>query len=186
MRYGWRGAIVAGIVLAAPAAAPPAGAQTGGVYGLSWSTLDTGGGTSAGGAYLLHGSAGRPTLSPLAGGAYTVWSGFVQAPPAGQVGVWEPLPAPERYLSLPPVPNPFSSSVAFRVDLPGAGRISVSVYDVAGRLVNRLIDETRTAGRHTVFWDGRDAEGRPVSAGIYLVRARAGDRETTHRLVRLQ
>ena len=73
------------IVLAAGALAfaPTAGAQTGGGYDLTWSTIDGGGGTSTGGSYSLSGTTGQPDAGTLTGGTYTLaggfWAAFSQA-----------------------------------------------------------------------------------------------------------
>jgi hypothetical protein len=53
-----------------------ASAQSGGGYDLSWSTVDTGSGSSAGGSYGLKGTAGQPDPSTSTGGPYTVQGGF--------------------------------------------------------------------------------------------------------------
>ena len=47
-------------------------------------------------------------------------------------------------------------------------RVDLAVYDLQGRLVTRLLEETLAAGRHTIRWQ---AEGLP--AGLYLLHARA-------------
>jgi serine protease len=44
------------------------------------------------------------------------------------------------------------------------------VYDLAGRVVRRLMDEVVPAGRQEASWDGKDDRGRQVSSGVYLVR----------------
>jgi flagellar hook assembly protein FlgD len=44
------------------------------------------------------------------------------------------------------------------------------VYDVSGRLVTVLADGAAEAGNHAARWDGRDAQGRPVSSGVYFCR----------------
>jgi hypothetical protein len=67
-------------------------------------------------------------------------------------------------------PNPFSPSTRIRFNLAGAGPVRLSVYDVAGRLVTRLLDERRRAGEHEADWDGRDARGELVAAGVYFCR----------------
>jgi len=51
-------------------------AQTGGDYDLSWSTIDGGGGTSAGGQYIVRGTIGQPDAAYSAGGQYEVLGGF--------------------------------------------------------------------------------------------------------------
>jgi len=58
-------------------AAVPALAQSGGIYDLSWSTVDGGGGTfSTGGVFSLGGTAGQPDAGLMNGGVYTLGGGF--------------------------------------------------------------------------------------------------------------
>jgi flagellar hook assembly protein FlgD len=62
-----------------------------------------------------------------------------------------------------------------RFDLARNSRVSLEIFDLRGRLVARLVDESLSAGSHAVTWDGRDAKGNAVSSGTYLYRLRAGD-----------
>ncbi|MDE2734633.1 MAG: gliding motility-associated C-terminal domain-containing protein, partial [Gemmatimonadota bacterium] len=48
--------------------------------------------------------------------------------------------------------------------------VQVAVYDLSGRLVTRIAEETITAGRHTVAWTGVDQSRAIVPPGIYLMR----------------
>ena len=54
----------------------PVQAQTGGGYDLTWSTIDSGSGTSSGGGYSLSGTAGQPDAGTMTGGRYTLVGGF--------------------------------------------------------------------------------------------------------------
>lgn len=83
-------------------------------------------------------------------------------------------------------PNPFnpSTTIAFTVG-EGAAAVPVrlDVYDVAGRLVARLVDRPLAPGAHRVVWNGRDARGRPVAAGVYLARLRIAGESFARKLV---
>ena len=57
------------------------------------------------------------------------------------------------------------------------------MYDVAGRLVRELINETLAAGTHTIHWDGHDGSGRSVASGMYLAKLQAAGAIDTQRLV---
>jgi flagellar hook assembly protein FlgD len=48
--------------------------------------------------------------------------------------------------------------------------VSLSLFDVRGRLVRRLVSSTQGAGVHTVNWDGRDAAGLQAASGVYFYR----------------
>ncbi len=54
-----------------------------------------------------------------------------------------------------------------------AGDVQVELFDLSGRLLRRLVDETRGEGYYTDLWDGTDAAGR-VGPGLYLVRVAVG------------
>jgi hypothetical protein len=71
-------------------------------------------------------------------------------------------------------PNPFAatSGAKTRIEfsLAAASRAVLGIYDVTGRLVARLDQGIRDAGKHTAEWDGRDARGRAVESGVYFYR----------------
>jgi len=71
-------------------------------------------------------------------------------------------------------PNPASGRTTIGFELPGPGPTWVSIYDLAGRRVRVLASEPLDAGPHQMVWDTNDDRGRPVAAGIYLVRVEYG------------
>ena len=48
------------------------------------------------------------------------------------------------------------------------GPVRLAVYDVTGRLIRTLVDETRGAGQHTAVWDGTDQAGNRAASGSYF------------------
>jgi hypothetical protein len=64
-----------------------------------------------------------------------------------------------------------------------AGPGEVGIFDVQGRLVRRIASGTYPAGYEAVQWDGRDGQGREVSAGVYLLRAMSGGIKTSMKIV---
>jgi PKD repeat protein len=81
-------------------------------------------------------------------------------------------------------PNPFNPATVIPFALPAGGRVRLEVYDVAGRLVRRLVDDPLPAGFHAARWDGRDDRGLTVASGIYIYSLRAGG-ETLNRKMTL-
>ncbi len=79
-------------------------------------------------------------------------------------------------------PNPFNPRTSLRFDLPQAGYVRLSVFDVAGRVVRTLVDEGMSQGSHEVAWDGLDSAGRAVGSGTYLARLSFGGRVETVRM----
>lgn len=80
---------------------------------------------------------------------------------------------------LPAYPNPFNPTVTIPFVLASTGRVDLSVYDAAGRLVDLLVDDALPAGRHDVSWNGVDMRGRPLPSGIYFIRLNVGDNVST-------
>ena len=78
-----------------------------------------------------------------------------------------------------PVPNPFQDVVRFPVRPNGSGAREASVYDVRGR---KLRDLPMPVAGGTIEWDGRDAAGWAVPAGVYFIRLRSGDVVETWRM----
>lgn len=70
-------------------------------------------------------------------------------------------------------PNPFRSSTRIDFELPAPGRVTLEVFDVSGRLVTTLADRSFDAGSHAIDWQGRDAYGVDVKAGMYFYRLTA-------------
>ncbi|MBP6875762.1 MAG: hypothetical protein KBD56_06800 [Candidatus Eisenbacteria bacterium] len=62
----------------------------------------------------------------------------------------------------------------FSFRLPAAGPVSLSICDVVGRFVCRLLNETMQAGEHSVHWNGRDGAGRLQPAEVYEAKLTAG------------
>ena len=76
--------------------------------------------------------------------------------------------------SLTHVTSPFSGSARIDFNLAVPGRVTLAVYDVAGRLVRKVDAGRLEAGAHSLHWDGTDAGGRRMSSGVYFVSLTAG------------
>jgi hypothetical protein len=90
-----------------------------------------------------------------------------------------------RFYLAPNRPNPFAGDTRIAFGLPRTGGVRLSVYDVRGREVVRLIDENLDGGKHSVSWDGTDGSGRRVASGVYWCRLQTEDRALTRKMVRL-
>jgi len=79
-------------------------------------------------------------------------------------------------------PNPFAKGTAVNYELAQYGPVELTVHDVSGRLVRRLESGPRQRGFHAARWNGTDASGRVVPAGVYFVRFSAGGKVSTGRV----
>ena len=83
-------------------------------------------------------------------------------------------------------PNPFNPSTTIAFGLRDRGRVSLRIYDAAGRLVASLVDEIRPAGRYEENWDGTDGAGSAAASGVYFYRLHAGAFEATRKMILLR
>ncbi|MBN2289245.1 MAG: T9SS type A sorting domain-containing protein [Candidatus Glassbacteria bacterium] len=101
----------------------------------------------------------------------------------------EGLPARPGELTLRQnTPNPFNpvTSISFSVPEGGPLRVRLAIYDLRGRRLRTLVDETKKPGGYTFFWDGTDRQGADLPNGIYLYRLEAGGRVLTRKMVLLK
>lgn len=70
-------------------------------------------------------------------------------------------------------PNPSLGPTTVRFAAPPLGEVELTVHDVAGRCVRRLLAGHIAPGAGTISWDGRDDAGHDVAAGVYVVRFRS-------------
>jgi hypothetical protein len=83
-------------------------------------------------------------------------------------------------------PNPFNPVTTIRFALAREGRVSLVVYDVAGRRIRTLVDRSLPAGAHSVEWDGLGDAGAEVQSGVYLYRLRTAAGTETKKAILLR
>ena len=93
---------------------------------------------------------------------------------------------PVDFKVLQNYPNPFNPVTTLRYDLPENAIVNITVYDMFGREVKTLINQTQDAGYRSVIWDATNDYGKPVSAGIYLYQIQAGEYMQTKKMVLLK
>ena len=77
---------------------------------------------------------------------------------------------PEQFYLGQNYPNPFNPSTIIPYQLPVSTRVRLEVFNVLGQRLATLVDAEQPAGFHTATWNGTDAAGRGVAAGLYLYR----------------
>ncbi|MEM8600153.1 MAG: FlgD immunoglobulin-like domain containing protein [Bacteroidota bacterium] len=83
-------------------------------------------------------------------------------------------------------PNPTAGALSFSFALADARRVDVGVYDLLGRRVATVATGLQAAGTHEATWDGRDARGRSVGPGVYVVRLVGDGQQVTRRITRVR
>jgi hypothetical protein len=80
-----------------------------------------------------------------------------------------------------PNPNPFNPVTRISYAIPEAQHVRLTVYDVAGRLVEELVNEVNAAGKYIVEWDAGN-----MPSGIYFYRFEAGNFAETRKAILLK
>jgi 3-phytase len=87
-------------------------------------------------------------------------------------------------------PNPFSlreaangANTEIRFTLQKTAPVQLTIYNLLGEEVRRLLNASLAPGTHNLRWDAKDEKGAPVSAGIYFYQLRADKFLETRRMV---
>jgi hypothetical protein len=76
------------------------------------------------------------------------------------------------------MPNPFARMTTVSYAIPKSGNVSLSLYDVTGKLVTTLANGYTTAGNHSAL-----VNAEQLVRGIYLLRLETNDYHTTEKLI---
>jgi flagellar hook assembly protein FlgD len=74
------------------------------------------------------------------------------------------------------IPDP-ATTIAFEVAANAGNNVMVvlTIFNVPGKQVSKLLQEELSGGRYEIQWDGRDDSRRPLPSGIYLARLQVGN-----------
>ncbi|MCL5028104.1 MAG: SpaA isopeptide-forming pilin-related protein [Bacteroidetes bacterium] len=77
---------------------------------------------------------------------------------------------PKKYLLQQNYPNPFNPTTTIRYDIPKAGYVKISVYNILGQEIKVLVNEEKNPGVYEVKLDGKN-----LASGVYFYTIRTGD-----------
>jgi hypothetical protein len=83
-------------------------------------------------------------------------------------------------------PNPFNPVTTLRYDLPENSLVNITIYDMLGREVKTLINQTQDVGYRSVIWDATNDLGQQVGAGVYLYQLQTKNFVKTRKMVFLK
>ncbi|MDP4172578.1 MAG: S8 family serine peptidase [Bacteroidota bacterium] len=84
------------------------------------------------------------------------------------------------------MPNPFNPTTIIKYDLPLDTYTTLKVYNSLGQLVRVLVDEFKTAGYHSVLFNGKDSNGNGLSSGIYIYQLNSGQFVKSGKMIMLK
>ncbi|MDD9975801.1 MAG: leucine-rich repeat domain-containing protein [Candidatus Poribacteria bacterium] len=96
--------------------------------------------------------------------------------------------APETTALLPNYPNPFNPETWIPYQLAKPAEVSLTIYDIQGRVVRTLDLGHQRAGTYqgpsrAAYWDGKNAQGEPVASGPYFYTLKVGDFTATRKML---
>jgi flagellar hook assembly protein FlgD len=83
-------------------------------------------------------------------------------------------------------PNPFNPSTSISYSVPQSSNVSLVIYNILGKKVRTLLNDSHSAGNYQVIWDGKDDLGNQVSSGMYLYALISGDISIVKKMILLK
>jgi len=80
-------------------------------------------------------------------------------------------------------PNPFNPETTIYFELVEKGPVTLSIYDMKGNHVKKLVDSFWDIGNHQVIWNGYHDDGSQAASGIYLYKLRSGRASSTKKMI---
>jgi hypothetical protein len=80
-------------------------------------------------------------------------------------------------------PNPFVGTTTISYQLPVSTNVSLSIYDVTGRLVRTLVDKEMSKGSYVIKWDSKNDKGKKVAKGVYFYKLKTNNYQTSKKLI---
>jgi hypothetical protein len=93
---------------------------------------------------------------------------------------------PTEYALVQNSPNPFNPETVIEYQLPEDAYVTITIYNVLGQEIRRLVDGRMPGGFYSVVWDGANGLGQYVASGIYFFRMQAGDFTSVRKMMMLK
>lgn len=92
----------------------------------------------------------------------------------------------ENYEFFQNWPNPFNGQTQIQYTITAVSYVTISIFDLSGRLVRQLYSGNIPEGSHRLIWDGRTDSGVPCTSGIYIAKLTAEEKQFQKRLILLR
>ena len=93
---------------------------------------------------------------------------------------------PVQYALHQNYPNPFNPITTLRYDLPDNGMVTIAIYDMLGKIVSTIVNESQDAGYKSIVWNATNDYGQSVSAGIYIYQIKTKGFVQTKKMILLK
>ncbi len=97
---------------------------------------------------------------------------------------------PENNIAMPILlgnyPNPFNPTTSISFSLPNEQDIELSIYNIKGQKVKTLYSGSADKGKHSMVWEGKDANDKSVSSGLYFYKLKTNNNVLTRKMIMLK
>ena len=93
---------------------------------------------------------------------------------------------PDEFVLYSNYPNPFNPTTKIDYGLPKEANVKLVIFDIMGREVRTLVNSIQEPGYKSISWNGTDALGRNVSAGMYFYVLQAGEFRQVNKMILLK
>lgn len=80
-------------------------------------------------------------------------------------------------------PNPFNPSTRLNYQLQKAAQVRLSVFDITGREISRVVDQYQNEGNYSVTWSSTENRSLQLPSGAYFARLQVGDNVVTRKML---
>ena len=98
----------------------------------------------------------------------------------------ESIGIPNSFVLHPNYPNPFNPETQIRFEMPYAGNVDLSIYNLLGMKVRTLYNGQKSAGVFSFKWDGKNDHNQSVSGGVYIYKLQSGQQMQMHKMILLK
>lgn len=165
---------------------PPPGSPNQPAYILRSSVMGAAGGPTQNSGYRQRGTLGQPTpVGTPTGSGFSLHAGVWKewAGPATAIEEASPALADKLFQNYP---NPFNPVTTIVYSVADQNRVELTIFNVRGQKVRRLVSETKSPGRYTINWDGTGDGGARVASGVYFYRIRIGTFSAVKKMIVLK
>jgi hypothetical protein len=105
-------------------------------------------------------------------------------PNGSQLSTGTTKPVQQTELSLNCFPNPFKTNTTIEFSVSEAGNYQMDVWDMNGRIVAKLINQSLNPDTYYKTWDGTTSNGQPLGMGIYFIRLTSEKQSKTIKVIK--
>ncbi len=90
---------------------------------------------------------------------------------------------PREFVTAQNFPNPFNAATSIEYSIPRAGDVNISIFNLSGQLVRKILVPAQRAGRHRIHWEAVDQKGVILPSGVYFYQVESNNLKASGKMV---